>query len=454
MVNTFNSLKNVLQTLKKENNNNTIFVPLLLVLVTIPLSHALNSISIGILLLITLISFKKEHFSIQKNVFFPIVLYLLMAASFFWSIDKTSTLDALLKEIPLLLLPISFLLFKDLSTEQRQKLIKYFSYSIVVLVTYYLIRASIRYFILNDSRVFFYHGENNYDYGLVPKLLNAIHVSVFVAIAFFYFLVHKNKTKIDIFLLLLLFGFVVLLSSKNIIIVFSVLILVYFFFFSKASHKMRLRNLLVFGLALGLLFSYGKIKERFQAEFQNNTEKSINTNVISDLPSGVHNISINEAWTKEQFSPNDFFPGTAFRVYQFRMFLELIKENNIFFTGFGLNASKPKLIEKGIQYNVFLGNSSQEGYQTKNFHNQYIQNFAELGFFGFLIVIIMLFSNLRNAFILKDFVHFAFAILMISLFLTESFLWRQRGVVFFTLLYCLFNTFAKPTNPKTEQKTL
>lgn len=217
---------------------------------------------------------------------------------------------------------------------------------------------------------------------------------------------------------------------------------------------MRLRNLIVFGLLFGLLFSYGKIKERFQVEFQNNTEKSINTNVINDLPSGVHNVSIKEAWTKEQFSPNDFFPGTAFRVYQFRMFVELIKENNIFFTGFGLNASKPKLIEKGIQYNVFLGNDSQEGYQTKNFHNQYIQNFAELGIVGFLLLLIMLFINVRNAFKSKDFIHFAFAILMISLFLTESFLWRQRGVVFFTILYCLFNTFAKPTNPKTEQKTL
>lgn len=454
MVNTFNSLKNVFQTLKKENSNNTIFVPLLLVLLTIPLSHALNSISIGILFLITLITFKKEHFSIHTNLIFPILLYLLMAVSFFWSIDKTSTLDALLKESPLLLLPISFFLFKDLSTEQRQKLIKYFSYLVVILVVYYLVRASIRYFILNDTRVFFYHGENNDDYGLVPKLLNAIHVSVFVAVAFFYFLVNKSKRKIDILLLLLLFGFIVLLSSKNIIIVFSLLILVYFFFFSKASNKMRLRNLIVFGLLLGLLFSYGKIKERFQVEFQNNTEKSINTNVIDNLPSGVHNVSIKEAWTKEQFSPNDFFPGTAFRIYQFRMFVELIKENNIFFTGFGLNASKPKLIEKGIQYNVFLGNDSQEGYQTKNFHNQYIQNFAELGIVGFLLLLIMLFINVRNAFKSKDFIHFAFAILMISLFLTESFLWRQRGVVFFTILYCLFNTFAKPTNPKTEQKTL
>ena len=51
----------------------------------------------------------------------------------------------------------------------------------------------------------------------------------------------------------------------------------------------------------------------------------------------------------------------------------------------------------------------------------------------------MLFVNIKNAFQSKDFMHITFSVLMISLFLTESFLWRQRGVVFFTLFYCLFN---------------
>ncbi|HBK83023.1 MAG TPA: hypothetical protein DDZ41_05405 [Flavobacterium sp.] len=69
-----------------------------------------------------------------------------------------------------------------------------------------------------------------------------------------------------------------------------------------------------------------------------------------------------------------------------------------------------------------------------------MQNFAELGLIGFLLLVAILFLNLKNTIKSKDFIHIAFAILMISLFLTESFLWRQRGVVFFTLFYCLFNT--------------
>jgi O-antigen ligase len=121
------------------------------------------------------------------------------------------------------------------------------------------------------------------------------------------------------------------------------------------------------------------------------------------------------------------------------MFLEIMKEENVFFQGLGLNASYKKLEEKGLKYNVFQGNEITEGYQKKNFHNQYIQVFSELGLIGFVFLILILFLNLKNALKNKDFIHITFAILMISLFLTESFLWRQRGVVFFTVFYCLFN---------------
>ena len=77
----------------------------------------------------------------------------------------------------------AFLFSKDFSLAQKQKLISFYSYSMVILASLFSIRALVRYFMLDDIRVFFYHGENEDDYGLVPKLLNAIHVSVFVALA-------------------------------------------------------------------------------------------------------------------------------------------------------------------------------------------------------------------------------------------------------------------------------
>ncbi|WP_445709950.1 O-antigen ligase family protein [Flavobacterium sp.] len=347
---------------------------------------------------------------------------------------------AIAKEITLLLIPIAFIVLQPIAKDFKEKVLKYYSYTIIILVLYYLIRSVIRYFVLKKISVFFYHGDYHNDFGLVPKELNAIYVSVFVSIAFFYFLTKELKTKFEYFITLLLFFFVLLLSSKNIIIIITLLILLYLLFYSKISNKMRLRNLILFVSIIGVLFFFGKIKDRFKLEFYANTNNSISSNVINQINGGVHNVSIYEAWHNKKFTQNDFFNGTSFRVYQIRMFLEILSENKIFWQGIGLNASQLKLEEKGKEYNVFLGKDHQEGYQKKNFHNQYIQVFAELGFFGFILLVLMLLINLKKAINHKDFIHIAFAVLMISVFLTESFLWRQRGVVFFIVFYCLFNS--------------
>ena len=435
----YNFLKNVWNNLLNESKTNISFLPLVLLMVTIPLQLGINNVFLGLFIISVLLNKNKTkpHFSLV--LLLPILLFLWMVLSYFWSIDPIRTLNSIPKEIALLLLPFAFL-FVSFSKSEKSKAISIYSYAMVLFVVYYLIRAIIRYVTTQDSSVFFYHGENDDDYGLVPKLLNAIHLSVFVAIAFFYFFTQEIKSKLNIALTLLLFAFIILLSSKNIILIVVILILVQLIFYSKIANKMRLRNLIVMLIICGLILSFGKIKERFQVEFQTNTTKSISNNVINGVPEGVYNISINEAWNNAKFTPNDFFNGTAFRVYQARLFLEFLDKEPIFWRGFGLNASLVKMEEKGKKYNVFLGDNSQEGYQKKNFHNQYIQNFAELGVVGFLILIIILSLNIKNAIKSKDFVHIAFAILMISLFLTESFLWRQRGVLFFTIFYCLFNT--------------
>ncbi len=441
MENTLTFLNNVWQDLKLENKNHFSFIPFLLLLCTIPMPYGVNNVLLVAFLLSVLLKIKKIKFNFQYTLFPLIALFLLMVVSYLWSIDTRATLKAIPKEIGLLLVPLCFMMMKPFSKEQRQKIVKYYSYAMLLYVVFYLIKAIVRFMLSGDTNVFFYHE-------LVTKAVNAIHVSVYVSVAFFYFFTKEVKSKMDVFSALVLCLFVFLLSSKNIIIVFILLVLIEFFFFSKSGHKMRMRNLIVLGLIVSSFLFVGKIKNRFKAEFQSNTEKSISHTVL-DLDKsleGVNVLSVKEAWTNEKFTPNDFFPGTAFRVYQARMFFELFQEENVFWTGFGLNASYQKLEEKAIKYNVFRGNETQEGYQTKNFHNQYIQNFAELGFFGFLILIVLLALNLKNAVKKKDFVQIAFAILMISLFLTESFLWRQRGVMFFTLLYCLFN--AKDLAPK------
>ena len=57
----------------------------------------------------------------------------------------------------------------------------------VFYVIYFLARAIVKYCVTKDSAVFFYHELVTYD-------LNAIHVSVYVTLAFYYFYTQPNRS--------------------------------------------------------------------------------------------------------------------------------------------------------------------------------------------------------------------------------------------------------------------
>lgn len=434
-------MKNVFQDIQKETKNNTLFFPVLLIIATIPLPFAINNLAIAFAILTALLGLKKENIQFQTILVLPIALYVLMVGSLVWTIDTQKTLASLSKELPFLIFPLLFIISKPFTYAQVQKLVGYFSRAMVLYAIYYMLRAIVRYAINGDTRAFFYHGEDHDDFGLVPKLLNAIHVSIYFSIAFFYFFRKQSKTILDYLIIALFLVMIFLLSSKNIIVVFTGLLVSHVLFLTKISKRMRMRNLIVFILFLSSFAFVDKIRERFIVEYETNMADSTVNDVISKGNDIVYNVSIRQAWNNTTFKPNDYFPGTAFRVYQFRIFLELMAENNAYWTGFGQDASYAKIKEKAIQYNLYLGDKKNnfDGYQNFNFHNQYTQIFADVGVVGFMLLLLMIGLNVLNGVKNKDFLHITFAVLMISLFLTESFLLRQRGIVFFTMLFCLFN---------------
>lgn len=428
MATIYSFLSNVSDNIRQEINKNPVWLWLVLLLTTIPLKLGINNLCL-IGLIITVVWKQKRERKFSFQMFLPILLYLLMLLSWFWSIDREATANALTKELFFVLIPLIFIFFPVIDEQQKAKAILYYGYGMAGYAFFYLVRALIRYVEVQDLAVFFYHEEEGrMGFGLVPQLLNAIHVSVFASLAFFVILIRKGKSVFDKLCLVLLLLFILLLSSKNIIVVFMLLLAVYGYMTLRGKlDKKKIFYLSLLALVV-VIALFGKMKERIYQEIKAETVNTYDDN-------GVHFVSVSEAWNNERFHPNDFFSGTAFRVYQSRIFFELLEENTVFWNGFGLNATTIKLIEKEKDYNL------HQGYGGMNFHNQYFQFFAEIGFLGFLMLLLMLALNLRNAINNKDFIHFVFGILMISLFLTESFLSRQRGVVFFILFYCLFNSY-------------
>ncbi|MFY7810097.1 MAG: O-antigen ligase family protein [Flavobacterium sp.] len=414
----------------KLNQYNLDVFAILLLLLSIPLNYGISNATLIFLILTSLFISKK--ITINIGLMLPIFLYVLMLFSYFWSIDKSVTIQSLLKEVSLFLVPISFFLFGKIEENQFKKIVLYYAYGIAIYSLVFLLIAFYKYLNTNDIAVFYYHE-------LVTKDVNAIHFSIFVSISIFILLLYGKKNLYNYILMSFLGIFLLLLSSKTVIFSFVVLLLFYEIFYSKIAQRLRLRNIIIFGILIISMLFIGKVKERFMSEFQANTTKSISHNVIDKNPSTVNIISMKEAWNNHTFSPNDYFPGSAFRVYQSRVFFELMQENKVYLTGFGLGASQEKIKVKTLNYNLFSGNEFQEGYQNKNFHNQYFQIFSEIGIFGFLILIVMIGYSIQKSLKYKNFIFFAFISLMMIVFFTESFLWRQRGILFFITLYCVFH---------------
>lgn len=395
-------------------------------LITVPVGTAINSVAVILFVLYALLSVKKEDVSFKFTLLLPVALFVLMVLSLSWSINVQGSLKALGKEASLLFIPIAFCLNGHLRKQSIPVVLRNYSVAMCLFGLFYLGRAIFRYSSSGDIGVFFYHE-------LSTLSVNAIYLSAMFSAALFYFVALGRKTLWSVIAALFMMGLIVLLSSKTIIIIDVLLIVVWFLFYSSYSRKLRIVAAVLFLGAVITAGYFSKIKERIAAEY------SPNAGTAQTDARGMHHVTIREAWEKEKFSVNDYFNGTAFRVYQIRIFTEMLQDEPILFTGYGVNVSLKKVEEKGIEHSVFNGDADHYAYNKQNFHNQYIEAFADLGIIGFLLVLAMVLMNLKNSFATKDFVHIAFAILMIALLLTESFLWRQRGVVFFTIFYCLFN---------------
>lgn len=401
------------------------------ILITLPLKNIFVSIALIFFSGISLFYSKKENHRYQKELYIPIVFFFLMTTSLLWTTNFESSLFGIQKQLPFLVIPLIFLFLPKVSRESINLLFKIYSFSMVLFGLYYLIRAIYRYIEIQNTNFFFYNE-------LVPIDPGAIYMSVFASFAMFYFLQINKKTNIENISLNLLVIFIFLLSSKTIISIDFLIIICYYSFFAEVPKSTKIATILSISLFLFFsIFFIKEVKERFFLEYQTAFVDNTLSSSQKELKASIHNVSIQEAWSSKRFHQNDFFPGTALRVYQIRVFTELITEQNIFLKGLGLEASQKQIENKAKQHNLYYD------YRNYNFHNQYIQTFAEIGFFGFLILIIVVVLNFVNAWVKKDFLHIAFAITMIMLFLSESFFCRQRGIVFFIILYCLFNSTAR-----------
>ncbi len=395
---------------KKLNLPNILEIFLILILVSLPLGgYAINSIAVIIFFIASIVNYAKNkpelHFS--KIFYSFIALYSLFFLSLIWTDNVPSTLDGLVRFLSYLVLPTAFLLNSNL-TFNKEKVFGIFSKSLVFYAMYCVVFGGMKALIIKDFSYLFYHELS----GNLSNL-NAIYLSVFTSFGISYFLFKKHKSQFDKFGLAFLSVFLLLLSSKIIIIT---TFLGFLFYFLKKIKIKKINGKFVF-IIIGFFIVFGvlstNLRDRLKVEF----EKT----------------NIQEVLTKKEFGHVYLWTGTGLRIFQIKLFTEILLEQRKILLGLGLNNSQEYLNKKYEEYNLY------PGFLNYNFHNQYIQVFAELGIVGFILFSMLFYRLLKMAFIEKDYFFMSFIFLILVVCFTETFFWRHRGMVFSILISLIFS---------------
>jgi len=393
------TLNNILTSQK------TYIVLIAALLVSLPLPYGFSTGVLITLLAVSLGSLPFHKFTFNKVLIVPILFYFLMVASLLWTDNTKVSTRGLERQLALVLIPLAFIFMPSISEKTRDTIMYWFSIGMALFAIFFVGAATFQYSQSHNLGIFFYHQL------VAPFDLNAIYISVFVSLCILFLLFKKKKRRIVLLILGILSVFLLLLSSKIIIAATAGLGVFGVVRTFKRRTLLKLAPVFMVGLGL-LLFTSNPVKQRFVRE--------------------VETSNIKEVLTCERFNKVYDWTGTTIRLFQARIFSEMLVEDDILFTGYGINNSKEKIIAKQKQYNLW------QGYYDYNFHNQYLQAFAELGIFGVLFLFLMLGIILRQYLLGKDLLFFSLFFILFLVFITESYLWRQRGLYHFLVLYCLF----------------
>jgi len=270
--------------------------------------------------------------------------------------------------------------------------------------------AIIQYIHTHNAGVFFYHQYSK------AIGLSAIYFSFYLLIALGYIVSDKSPFNrywariLGTFLYLNL----LLLSSKISIIIGSLLLLI--LLFRSIKSVVPKVAVIVAGVCIfiTLFITANPIKKRF-------TDVNIN--------------SYSSVLTMNNFT-DYHFDGLSLRLVFWRLGYGLMKEKGLWLIGDGGQHYHQDFSEKIKAYHLYAGNGtpSDTGYLSYNMHNQYMETYLQFGIVGLLLLLSFLLYVLAQAIYYKRVILIYTIILFTLVFLTESVLETQSGILLFTII--------------------
>lgn len=375
---------------------------------TLILGHAISNIFLVVLLFlfsVTVWSRKKIRLNI---VFLPIlILFVWGVISVLWTTHLPSTLSGIEATLSFLALPLVISQYDNFTIKDIRKITNIFSFSLIIYFAICLCHSTLLFIGDRQFHHFFYHN--------LTQLFNnsAIYISLYVSICVLIKVNLSRKSMLDKIIIFALLIFLFVLSSKNLIISTFLLLGISLLLFKNNRKKLGKSVIISTSLLLLITTSFIIIDNPVKQRFLNES-----------------NLRINEIWNDQDFS--DFeFNGSNLRIFQWRIAQEMIEHKQVGFLGLGLNNIDYLTDQYFHYYNVY------QGYNPLNFHNQYLQTLGELGFLGLAILLFIILYSFFKALKHKNKFLFIITALFLLSFLTESYLCRQKGIMIFSVMFCI-----------------
>ena len=343
-----------------------------------------------------------------------IALYILHLLSMLYTSDVAEGLNDLRLKITLFLFPLFMMTNQWIDKSKSLILIRVFSILMIFMAGIDIGLSFFKFLDSGNIEVFYYDQ--------LPHLLSLkVHyVSWYYSFALFvilYELLQSNKYK-----MFWGFGFALLLIS----------------IFLLASRIYLLALFVIFSIAIVSLF---KSKSFFLNSWKIIGILTFFFSFLYLLPKTQSRV-IETVHELESLLGFDTNKQTNARVYIWSYALSLVIESPLL--GYGIGDAKTELNRslKDCKAQFWDGHTLKPIFEKNyNFHNQFIQTWAEVGVFGFLLLIFIMFApffmqNMHPLFLV-------FLGLTMFGFMTESMLERQAGILFFAFMYPLLFKFKK-----------
>jgi hypothetical protein len=264
--------------------------------------------------------------------------------------------------------------------------------------------------------VFFYH---TYSQAIG---MNAIYLSLYLLISFIYvirlgisrFRAFSTEWWLCTTLALFIYGNLLLLDSKMLIAIGSVYALIFSYqSFHGAVQKIAAYGF--FGLCVVMLLAMN--------------------NPISKRYRDIQLNSYSAVLDKTDFT-NFRFDGFNFRLIMWKLGLQAVQENHGRLAGLGGEHYHETLNNEIRSYKMYTGDGrpNDHGYLDYNLHNQYMESYVQFGLPGALILTAILAWLMVSTFRSGNIIAGLAMVLFALIFLTESGLETQSGILLFTII--------------------